>query len=708
MTQPANLPPDERERLARLHGLEVLDSEGEPLFDALARAAAILVGTPIALISLIDADRQWFKANFGLAGTPETPRDIAFCAHAILGEDLMEVADATADARFAGNPLVTGRPDIRFYAGAPIVLSDGYRMGTLCVIDRKPRILDDEQRTVMVELARAASAGLEQRLLARERSAALEGRLRAERQLAEDRGRLSNIIAATDAGTWEWNVETGDLRVNERWAAIIGYSLDELGATTLDTWRRHAEPESWDRLVREIDAHLAGELAGLDCDMHMRHKGGRRIWTRCRGSLIGSAEEGAAQCLCGITLDVTERKEYERRLATSEALLDRAGRLAGVGGWEVDLDTSEITWTDQTCRIHEVPPGYRPTMEEALDFYAPEAREAIDRAIGKAIAEGGGWDLELPFITARGRRIWVRTLGTAELEDGRPRWLVGAFQDTTLRRRAVQAMELSERRFRKLFQHSLGHICTHDLEGMLLSVNPAAASALGYAVSDLLGRNFTEFMPASQHARFADYLKRIVANRTDAGTIQLTAADGSLHTWQYKNILDDDGDEPYVLGHSQDITERLRHERQLREQSIRDPLTGCFNRRYLDEIEAEMGEHEAWGCIAIDLDRFKRVNDTCGHQRGDEVLVGIGGFLLRHVRDGDAVIRSGGDEFLILLRDAGEAETRRVVAALDAARSEAPIAFTLGHAVRNHGESLDTTLAKADRHLYEVRAEQRK
>ncbi|HMM68649.1 MAG TPA: GAF domain-containing protein, partial [Dokdonella sp.] len=161
MTQPAQLPPDEQQRLARLRGLAVLDTEGESLFDGLARAAAIVVGTPIALISLIDSDRQWFKANIGLTEVAQTPRDVAFCAHAILGDDLMEVTDATADSRFASNPLVTGQPGIRFYAGAPIRLSDGYKMGTLCVIDREPRSISDKQRAVLVELARAASDALE-------------------------------------------------------------------------------------------------------------------------------------------------------------------------------------------------------------------------------------------------------------------------------------------------------------------------------------------------------------------------------------------------------------------------------------------------------------------------------------------------------------------------------------------------------------------
>lgn len=708
MTHPAPLPANERRRLDRLRELAVLDTEAEPLFDALTRAAALVAGAPIALISLVDSDRQWFKANVGLTEAAETPRDIAFCAHAILGDDLMEVSDASSDPRFAQNPLVTGRPDIRFYAGAPLTLSDGLKMGTLCVIDRERRVLDARQRAILTELAQVASVALEQRLQARERASAREGQVRAEKLRVEDRLRLSNIIEATGAGTWEWNVQTGEFLVNGRWAEILGFTLSELSPTTFDTWRSRTDSESWERLSAQINAHLAGASPFLECDGRMLGKDGQRIWVRCRGRIVSRAVDGQPLLVCGIMVDITERKEAERRLQSSEALLDRAGSLAGVGGWEVDIDSGEIVWTDQTCRIHEVPLGYRPSMEEAINFYAPEARQVIDDAVRNAIANGGGWDLELPLVTSRGRRIWVRAVGTVEHEDGRARWLVGAFQDTTLRRRGMQALEVSERRFRKLFQHSLGLICTHDLEGNLLSVNPAAAKVLGYPVAELLGRNFVELIPERLHDRFGQYLQRIVANTTDSGIIQLMGKDGVLHTWQYHNILDNEGDEPQVLGHSLDITDRLLHEKQLREQSIRDPLTGCFNRRYLDELEADMAVEDVWGCIAIDLDRFKLVNDTFGHQRGDEVLVEMGRFLSRHVRENDIVVRAGGDEFLILLEGADEDATKRIAGALDAARAAAPIEFTFGHAVRQRGETLDATLASADKRLYEIRAEQRK
>src|SRR6218665_2982623 len=146
-----------------LRSLEVMDAGPEAEFDALARAAALVCEVPVSLITLLDTERQWFKANIGLPGVTQTPRDAAFCAHAVLQDDLFEVPDAKADPRFAANPLVLGTPNIRFYAGAPVRLSGGEAVGTLCVIDRTPRSLDARQRAVLAQLAIAASRALEAR-----------------------------------------------------------------------------------------------------------------------------------------------------------------------------------------------------------------------------------------------------------------------------------------------------------------------------------------------------------------------------------------------------------------------------------------------------------------------------------------------------------------------------------------------------------------
>ncbi|MCX7228525.1 MAG: ATP-binding protein [Burkholderiales bacterium] len=187
------IPSDEAERLAVLRGLGILDTPPDPALDELTRLAADVLGTPIALVSLVDEDRQWFKSRVGLAAT-QTPRCDAFCAHAIAQEGLFVVADAWADPRFASNPLVRGDPFIRFYAGVPMRV-EGRSVGTLCVIDRQARTLSDRERSALERIA-----GLVAAQLLRHRDAATVGLARA---------RLADFLVSS--GDWLW--ETAGLRV---------------------------------------------------------------------------------------------------------------------------------------------------------------------------------------------------------------------------------------------------------------------------------------------------------------------------------------------------------------------------------------------------------------------------------------------------------------------------------------------------------------
>ena len=150
---------NEVERLAALHDLNILDTAPETQFDAICRTAQALFGTPIALISLLDEDRQWFKARCGLSDDG-TSRDVAFCDHTIQGDAVLVVEDARDDARFSANPLVTGEPGIRFYAGAPLILRSGIRVGSLCIIDTEPRPFTTEQANQLRDLAMVVTANL--------------------------------------------------------------------------------------------------------------------------------------------------------------------------------------------------------------------------------------------------------------------------------------------------------------------------------------------------------------------------------------------------------------------------------------------------------------------------------------------------------------------------------------------------------------------
>lgn len=152
-------PANETARVQALHSLELLDSAPEERFDRLTRLAKRLFNVPIALVTLVDSNRQWFKSCVGL-DVSETPRDVSFCGHAILNDGLLLVPDAREDLRFHDNPLVTGAPNIRFYAGYPLTVPNGNKMGTLCLIDTKPRDLDEEERALLRDLAEMAEQEL--------------------------------------------------------------------------------------------------------------------------------------------------------------------------------------------------------------------------------------------------------------------------------------------------------------------------------------------------------------------------------------------------------------------------------------------------------------------------------------------------------------------------------------------------------------------
>ena len=161
----------EKERITALHRLEVLDTPGEERFDRFTRLAAASFGVPIALVSLVDTDRQWFKSCVGI-DSPGTPRSMAFCSHAVALDDLLVVPDASLDERFAANPLVTGSPHIRFYAGQPVRSLDGQPLGTLCIIDTRPRMLDDAGRRMLRDLAQMVQDELNRAVLVAARDAA--------------------------------------------------------------------------------------------------------------------------------------------------------------------------------------------------------------------------------------------------------------------------------------------------------------------------------------------------------------------------------------------------------------------------------------------------------------------------------------------------------------------------------------------------------
>ncbi|MFG6462035.1 EAL domain-containing protein [Roseateles sp. DXS20W] len=795
----APLPLDEIDRLKSLYRLHVLDTAPEQEFDALVEAAALTCGVPISLISLIDEGRQWFKANVGLPGVTETPRDLAFCAHAILQEGIFEIPDAALDPRFAENELVTSDPNIRFYAGAPLKLNDGTHAGTLCVIDRQPRKLDETQRDVLRHLARAAVQALEgRRALKAERElglqvvaasaslgesqarfralsdasplgvfatdqegnctytnakwqeiyglsladslgkgwastlhpddkgtvfgewqrAALSGgefdmefrilhpsggeryvRSRARavqssagqvtgyvgsvedvtearaiqvRLLAKQR-RLAGVIEGTGVGTWEWNLQTGQVSLNEKGMLIAGSCTAQFGTLRANHWRDSIHPDDRKRAETLLEKHVAEGTERYECELRVRQPAGGWIWILERGRVLSWTADGKPEWMFGTQLDITARKEQEEALRKSEALMNRTGEVAGVGGWELDLASGSLMWTAQTRIIHGVPPDYTPTLDTAINFYAPEARPAIQAAVQRSMATGQGWDLELPLVRADGTPIWVRAVGGVEFEGDKPVRLLGAFQDIT-QRRALHTELADQHELLKVTLQSIGDaVITTDRDGRVTWLNPVAERMTGWINAEAIGQPVgIVFHIVNEETR--EPTENPVATCLDQGKVAGLANHTVLISRQGEEFGIEDSAAPIrseggeILGVVlvfHDVTEQRRLSGEMTFRATHDALTGLVNRaefesrlrRVLNKAHEDRSEH---ALMYLDLDQFKLVNDACGHSVGDQLLQQVSKLLAESVRARDTLARLGGDEFAVILEHCSADQAQRV------------------------------------------------
>ena len=320
--QPAPLPQNESARHGALLRYDILDTPAEDAFDDLTQLAAQICGTPIALVSLVDAHRQWFKSKVGIDAT-ETPRDISFCGHAIQEQGIFEVPNALEDERFHDNPLVTGGPEIRFYAGVTLAALDGFGLGTLCVIDQVPRLLTPEQRQGLARLGRQVVTQMEMRL--------------ANRQLAELAGFQKAILASAGSAVISTTVEGTITHFNPMAEELLGYAAAEVvGRQTPALFHDPMEvvaraPE----LSRELGRHI---VPGFEVFVAQARAGQTetREWTYLRKDGVRFPVLLSVSALCdeagnltgflGIAHDRTPQKQVEIQLLEAKEAAEQASR----------------------------------------------------------------------------------------------------------------------------------------------------------------------------------------------------------------------------------------------------------------------------------------------------------------------------------------------------------------------------------------------
>ena len=373
---------DEFERLNALGSYDILDTEREQAFDDVVQLIARICETPIAVVNLIDADRQWFKAEVGL-GVRETPLATSFCAHALLLEDGMQVPDATVDPRFECNPLVTGDTHLRFYAGQLLKTQDGLPLGTLCVLDTQPRPegLTEVQAMALRTLAGQVMTQLELR------------RTLIQRAKSEETTRRA-LAASNYVGAWDWDVPADRIVADERFANIYGVDpkVAAQGAP-LSAFLRNVHPDDAVRVEAEIDALMITGGAFLSEYRILHEENGER-WIQARGHIYLN-DEGAPVRFPGIATDITARRRQDAHLA--EAVLQLADSEARFRSLADAMP--QMVWSS--------PPDGHP------DYY--NARWYAFTGTTPGSCEGQGWDnLVHEDDRARGQTLWRRSLESGE------------------------------------------------------------------------------------------------------------------------------------------------------------------------------------------------------------------------------------------------------------------------------------------------------
>ena len=483
----------------------------------------------------------------------------------------------------------------------------------------------------------------------------------AEEALRAERARLANILEGTGAGTWEWDLVSRRLVVNDRFGDIVGLAHDQLTHFTSDDNSSIAHPDDVGRCRELLQQHFDGITDRYEAQLRVRRPDGTYVWVLDRGRVSTRSPDGTPMWMHGTRMDLSQVKAAEDALRATTSFLDRTGRLAAVGGWELDVDTQRVTWSDETCRLHDRPVGYEPTMAEALSHFVGPARQLISDTVLRAMTLGTSFDLVVPIVTATGARRVMRAVGTAEFEDGRTVRLAGAFQDVTVR--AALERELAEsHELLQVTLHSIGDaVITTDASGSVRWLNPAAERITDWSTLDAVGRSLDLVFdvsdettgepirrsvldclrdPDGNECRNAVLRSRLGQRCSIEGTMSpMRASDGSL----LGGVL--------VF---RDVSEQRRLTREMTYRAQHDPLTGLANRtefeHRLDRAVVDANRHgRTHALLYLDLDQFKVVNDSCGHHVGDELLRQVSAMLVTCVRSDDLVARLGGDEFGIVL-----------------------------------------------------------
>lgn len=529
-------------------------------------------------------------------------------------------------------------------------------------------------------------------------------------QAEKNEKRLTGVLDVSSEGMWDWNTQTNEVHHNKRWGTITGIIDFE---NSFEEYQRCIFKDDKIHVTKALQ-RLLEENVPYSIEYRMlRPSDNKQIWIWDRGVVLEHNEQGEPLWVVGIIQDITERKNNEEQMAVISLLLNESQQVGQLGGWKLELKTGDLFWTDETYRIHDTSPQeFNPTVDAGVDYFLPESKKIISKALDDAINNGLGYDLELETYTTKGRKIDVRTTCVVTQEEGVPICLTGIFQDISVQKNNQRKLEKSNLDLANansaltlaasVFSHAGESIIITDITGKIVDVNDTFTAITGFSREEAIGQNPRILKSGRQSSEFyTEMWQTLQKDNHWSGEVWNRRKSGEIYAVMttISAVFDEHGITTHYVSLGNDITQKKEHQEQIERIAHYDVLTNLPNRALLadrlSQARLQCSRHEQSVAVAfLDLDGFKAVNDSHDHDMGDKLLIALSVRMKEVLRENDSLARIGGDEFVAVLTDLTKVEDcEPVLERLLLAASE-PV--TIDGVVLNVSASIGVTLYPQD------------
>lgn len=461
-------------------------------------------------------------------------------------------------------------------------------------------------------------------------------------------------IEGAGDGVWDWDIENNVKTFSKQWKAILGYAEYDSLPTGIE-WENRFHPDDTVYVEQTMQAYLRGLEPTYKLECRMKCKDGSYRWVLSRGMVLKYTEDGVPIRMIGTISDITERKLAEQRLRESEQRVRLSQFYGGIGTWELNFHSQYQVWSETITQQLGFPDLANPTWYDFLSVVHPADRAMLLKEVKRQIAQNNTIDVEYRIFDTQGKVRWMRSIGKVDVDSaGRPRTMQGTVQEITRQKVAEHDLHIAA----TAFESQEGMMVT-DARNTILRVNKAFTTITGYSAEDAIGHKSNLLASGRHDAIFFDEMwNEIHTNSYWEGELWNKRKNGEIYPQNLTitAVKDSNNIVTNYVGTLIDITKSKQAEQEIEDLAFYDSLTHLPNRRLMmDRINhamaANIRSEKISALLFLDLDYFKTLNDTLGHDMGDILLQQVATRLTSCIRENDTVSRFGGDEFVVLLED---------------------------------------------------------